>query len=132
MGGMDLGPVPAGAGKVQEIPESERGMKLEGKCVDLRFDRSTGRFLTEERKSFLNSSDPYAANVFTLNRTIDDAVVHRAYFDIRSPYLRKIFEEKIGQVEGISWTAKPLRVRIATAFVLLTHSLFERSTIKCS
>ena len=86
-------------------------MKLDAKCINMRYDRATGLFLTEERKSFTNSSDPYAANVFTLNRTIDDSAPHRAYFDIRSPYLQKIFEEKIGQVEGVSWTSRPLRVR---------------------
>ena len=57
-------------------------------------------------------TDPYADFAFTLHR----ATLHtyRAYFDIRSEHLRKVFETAIGNLEGISWTALPLRVSIIT------------------
>lgn len=106
-----LGVLPAATGAVQNVPESERGMKLEAKCIDMHYDKVSGQFQAEERKSIsLNNTDPYAADAFTLHHTVGASIPYLAYFDIRSPYLRKTFESEMGQINNISWTASPLRV----------------------
>lgn len=98
-------------GPTKEVPEPERGMKLEVKCIDMRYDPASRQFVAEERQVAQGLSDPYAEYAFTLHRTIGNSSDHRAYFDIRSSHLQGVFEAAIGRVEGISWTAKPLRVR---------------------
>ena len=116
--------MPAASGQVQTVPESEKGMKLEAICVDMHYDKASGQFLAEERKTVYPNSntDPYAANAFTLHRTIDTTFSHHAYFDIRSRYLRKILENEMGEIRGISWTASPLRVRVYPIFLIFLRS----------
>lgn len=62
--------------------------------------------------------DPYAEYAFTLHRTVDVST-HKAYFDIRSSYLCQTFETTIGQVEGVSWTAKPF----TSAYMILSSDV---------
>ena len=106
-----LGVLPAVTGTIQNIPESESGMKLEAKCIDMHYDKVSGQFQAEERKTIgLNNTDPYAADAFTLHHTVGASIPYLAYFEIRSPYLRKAFESEMGQINNISWIARPLRV----------------------
>lgn len=64
-------------------------------------------------------ADPYPEHAFTLYKPEKDQgsgtpPLFDAYFEVRSPHLRKVFEAAIGQMKGIEWAAKPLRVREAS------------------
>ena len=116
---------------VPDIPESQIGMRLEPKCIDMRYDGISQSFVAEERETPLPvppgwagpvSSDPYADYAFTLHRTSPIICSYKAYFDVRSPHLRRMFESIIGKVEGISWTARPLRV--SQLLKLHDHTVF--------
>ncbi|KAI5116671.1 hypothetical protein M0805_007843 [Coniferiporia weirii] len=112
----------AGDPTVVQVPEELHGTRLEVKCIDMVFDRFSQQFLPRERASQEVNAvtvDPYAEYAFTLHRTIGPGSFSKAFFDIRSSHLRNVCADVIGKVEGISWTAKPLRVDHETFLVFL-------------
>lgn len=94
------------------------GTRLEIKRFDEIYDRNRSEWAkkdTVERKS-KDKDEAYAEFAFTVVRKFNptqDPTLHiiTTTYDIRSAHLRKIGVDVIGQVQGITWTAKPLKVR---------------------
>ncbi|KLO17805.1 P-loop containing nucleoside triphosphate hydrolase protein [Schizopora paradoxa] len=108
------------------------GTRLEIKRLDEIYDRTRSEWTkkdTVERKS-KDKDGAYAEFAFTVVRKFNptqEPTLHiiTTTYDIRSIHLRKIGKDVIGQVQGISWTAKPLKVdpQIFVAFLpkLIDH-----------
>ena len=93
------------------------GTRLEIRRLDEIYDRQRSEWTkkdTVERKS-KDKDSAYAEFAFTVVRKFNptqEPTLHiiTTTYDIRSSHLRKIGKDVIGQVQGITWTAKPLKV----------------------
>lgn len=89
------------------------------KRVDEVYDRKSSEWIlrdsiTSHRKKRSNA-DKYAPYAFLVHRKFNptpDPTLHiiTTTLDIKSKWIQKVGEQVIGQVQGITWTAKPLRV----------------------
>jgi hypothetical protein len=100
-------------------PQPPEGSLLEVKRVDEIFDRKTSEWVTRDSRSSKKKKkageDKYAPYAFLVHRKFNptpDPTLHMitTTIDVRSEWIRKVGVEVIGQVQGITWTAKPLRV----------------------
>ena len=116
----------AGDGEIMDTGEEKPdqaneapGSLLEIKRVDEVYDRHRCEWIARDSivpKVKRPSKDPYGAYAFTVNRRFNptpDPTLHTitTTLDIKSEFLRKIGAEVIGQVQGVTWTTKPLKVR---------------------
>ncbi|TDL27684.1 P-loop containing nucleoside triphosphate hydrolase protein [Rickenella mellea] len=98
-------------------PPIPAGTLLEVKRVDEVYDRKLNEWKLKDSivTSKKPKKDPYAAYAFTVNRKFlptPDSTLHIIIttIDIKSAVLKKAGMEVVGQVQGISWTSKPLKV----------------------
>lgn len=93
------------------------GHIVEVKRLDEVYNRRTGEWLktdTVNRKS-RTKPDAHAEYIFTVIRKFnptDDPTLHdiTTTYDIRSRHLRRAGKDIVGNVLGISWNARPLKV----------------------
>ena len=100
----------------------EEGTLLELKRVDEVYDRKISEWVVRDSSSYKNKrkkagADKYAPYAFLVHRKFNpttDPTLHiiTTTIDVRSEWIRKVGVEVIGQVQGITWTAKPLRVSL--------------------
>lgn len=108
------------AGELQH-PQAPPGSVLEVKRVDETYDQLNGKWSSRDRiieTGVKNGKDAYAAYAFTVNRRFqpkDNKGMHvvTTTLDIKSEHLREVGKSVIGQVQGISWTSKPLKVSLS-------------------
>lgn len=108
------------AGELQH-PQAPPGSVLEVKRVDETYDALNGKWASRDRiieTGVRDGKDTYAAYAFTVNRRFqpkDNKGMHTVTttLDIKSEHLREVGKTVIGQVQGISWTSKPLRVSLS-------------------
>ena len=117
---MDETPPPA----QEEIPEGPPGSVLEIKYLHEVHDSFKNRWIikpapksSEEDKASKNDGSKYSVYAFTVIRKFNYSQDGKANtfnvttsFQINSPELVKVGQDVIGNMQGISWTAKPLRV----------------------
>ena len=96
---------------------AEEGERLEIKRLDELYDRNHGEWTKTETvnrkpRSKSHTHAEYAFIVLRKFNPTDDPTLHdiTTTYDIKSRHLRKIGKEVIGNVLGISWTARPLKV----------------------
>ena len=102
----------------QEEPQGAPGSLLELKRIDEVYDQRSGEWTTRESITTHDSKkekDKYAAYAFTINRKFkptNEKGMHTVTtsLDIKSEHLREVGMTVIGQVQGISWTSRPLKV----------------------
>ncbi len=113
--------------KVEEIVTGDPGSVLEVKHIDEIYDMFSGQWTV--RPTPLSATEPhkdksgkYDAYAFTVIRRFNPAAMNAdrkatAYnvvklLEIHSEELKKVGKDVIGNVQGISWTTKPLRVSL--------------------
>lgn len=111
--------------KKESLASGEPGSVLEVKHIDEIYDMFSGQWTVRPTPpsataSSKDKSGKYDAYTFTVIRRFNPAAVtadRRAtsysvvkLLEIHSEELKKVGNEVIGNVQGISWTAKPLRV----------------------
>lgn len=115
--------------KEEEVPRD--GMRLDLRRIDEYYDRRKCAWVIRDTPAPKKKSttDKYAEFAFTLNRKITEVGEGippniKTSFDIKSPYLKDVGMTVIGQVQGVSWTSKPLQVSrilaLAPIYILLT------------
>lgn len=108
------------AGGTQQF-QAPPGSLLEVKRIDETYDMRNGVWSTRDSvtpTSEKKDKDTYAAYVFTVNRRFqptDNKGMHivTTVLDVKSEHLREVGKSVIGQVQGISWTSRPLKVSIS-------------------
>lgn len=108
----------ADAGSDETQPQAPPGSLLEVKRIDETYDMRNGVWSTRDSAiptSAKKDKDTYAAYAFTVNRRFqptDNKGMHvvTTILDIKSEHLREAGKNVIGQVQGISWTSRPLKV----------------------
>ncbi|KAH9903164.1 P-loop containing nucleoside triphosphate hydrolase protein [Cubamyces lactineus] len=117
---MDETPPPA----QEEIPEGPPGSVLVIKYLHEVHDSFKNRWIikpapksSEEDKASKNDGSKYSVYAFTVIRKFNYSQDGKANtfnvttsFQINSPELVKVGQDVIGNMQGISWTAKPLRI----------------------
>ena len=102
----------------EEEPQGPPGSLLEVKRIDEIYETKTGEWTTRDSivtHSSKKEKDKHAVYAFTVNRRFQptgDKGVHivTTSLDIKSEHLREVGKAVIGQVQGISWTSRPLKV----------------------
>lgn len=134
-----------GEGEKANGSTAPEGMRLEVKRLDEVYDRNRSEWTkrdTVPRKS-KNKDEAHAEFAFSVIRKFNptqDPTLHliTTTYDIRSPHLRKMGKDIIGQVQGISWTSKPLKVtglaidHSSVLFIINNHVTPFRLTLKYS
>lgn len=121
----------AGSGETQ--PQAPPGSLLEVKRIDETYDMRNGVWSTRDSAAPTGTKkdkDTYAAYAFTVNRRFqptDNKGMHvvTTVLDIKSEHLREVGKSVIGQVQGISWTSKPLKVIVSLTSwrMILSHHM---------
>ncbi|KAI8996643.1 P-loop containing nucleoside triphosphate hydrolase protein [Trametes punicea] len=121
---VELDPMSESAQVVEEVPEGPQGSILEVKYLNEIHDTLKNRWIikpapqsTEEEQTGKNDGSKYTVYAFTVIRKYNYSQDGRANtfnvtttLQLNSPELIKVGQDVIGNVPGISWTAKPLRV----------------------
>ena len=112
----------------EEVPEGPPGSVLEVKYLHEVHDVLKNQWsirpappTTEDEKTKKNDGQKYNVYAFAVIRKFNHSLDGRTNtfnvtttLQINSPELIKVGQDVIGHVQGISWTAKPLRVRVAS------------------
>ncbi|CAL1706451.1 unnamed protein product [Somion occarium] len=111
--------------KEEEIAKGDTGSVLEVKHIDEVYDMFTGQWSVKSTppsavQSSTKEGGKYDAYAFTVIRKFQPTTMSRdnkatsynvtKQLEIHSDHLKSIGQDVIGHVQGISWTAKPLRV----------------------
>lgn len=121
-----------------EVDDIPAGSQLEVKRLDELYDLEIRDWLLQEstvpEPKYKAEKDEYKHFAFTVVRKFEKRsdptdFLYQTLLDIKSPHLKKVCEEVIGSVRGISWTFTPLRVSVVVfsllALVLSTFSLAQ-------
>lgn len=111
-----------------EIDDIPAGSHLEVKRLDELYDLEIRDWVLQEstvpEPKYKAEKDEYKHFAFTVVRKFEKRsdpadFLYQTLLDIKSPHLKRVCEEVIGSVRGISWTFTPLRV----SAVVLNFSL---------
>lgn len=123
----------------EHIAQGPPGSVLEIKHLDEVYDVLTGQWSTRVTPPSAVKAPPkegkYDAYAFTVIRKFQPAGVIRGTkpssynviteLEVHSEHLRRIGQEAVGHVQGVSWNAKPLRVRLETAGIDSNNSFWD-------
>lgn len=109
---------------IEGADDDEQALKM--KFIDEVFDFQQNTWKTIERNMVAEKARevemPFEDCTFTFVRTYNGTSdSYTPNYDIYSPYLQEVLSTILGEVQGVSWNLKPVRVRVVHSIISYTY-----------